>query len=290
MGNSNTLSQPYEGFVTNGNVKTHFLALGQGPLIVLVHGFPDNAATWKQQMEEFSKSYTVVCPTLRGYPPSDVPENLDAYPLPVVAADFIAILDHFKVEKAVIGGHDFGGGAIQLVALMHPNRVAGLIIINAPIVPRFDGLVNFDEEQQKLSEYTIKYIQYQPGDNKNEKFVTRLIRDDAHRESVQEYLASSPMYGMFNYYKMNYPAPPYGQESKLPPMKYQIPTLILWGLEEEYFSMKMLDGLTDHFTASTRVVLVPGAGHWSFRDKPETINREIWSWLGDLSPDEPSLV
>lgn len=125
--------------------------------------------------------------------------------------------------------------------------------------------------------YTIKYIQYQPGDHKNEKFVTRFIRDDEHRESVQEYLASSPMHGMFNYYKMNYPAPPYGQESILPPMKYQIPTLILWGLEEEYFSMKMLDGLTDHFTASTRVVLVPGAGHWSFRGKPETINREIWS-------------
>ncbi|KAH6999301.1 Alpha/Beta hydrolase protein [Ilyonectria destructans] len=283
MASAQALFQPYEGFVKNGDVKIHFRAAGQGPLMILLHGFPDNGNSFKLQMEEFSREYTVVCPTLRGYPPSDVPKEPESYIIPtVVVGDFLAILDHFNAEKAIVGGHDFGGAAIQSFALRYPERVEGLIIINSPILPRFSDLVNFDKEQQEMSAYTIPFIQYQPGDDKNEEDIVRLIRDATRRQSIKEYLTSSPMHGMFNYYKMNYPAPPYGQEVDTSKYLFRMPTLILWGLEEEYFSLKMLDGLPKHFAQSTRIVFVPGAGHWSFRDQPKRVNQEIQSWLDGL--------
>lgn len=276
--------QPYEGFVENNGVRIHFCAAGQGPLMLL-HGFPDNSETFNAQVMEFSKKYTVVCPTLRGFPPSDAPDDVEAYVLSNVVGDMITILSHFESEKAIVGGHDFGGAAIQMLALMGPERIAGLILINTPLLPRLYDLVNFDEGQQRMSEYTIKFMRYQPGDEKNEADVVKFHRDPARREAVLEYMRSAQMHGMFAYYKMNYPGPPYGQKVDIPYMKFQVPTLIIWGLEDEYFSPKFLDQLPQHFVAPTRLVTFPATGHWPFQEKPAKVNREIWSWLKELKYD-----
>ncbi|KAF9770010.1 hypothetical protein IL306_012488 [Fusarium sp. DS 682] len=175
--------------------------------------------------------------------------------------DKIAILDHFKAQKAIIGGHDFSGAAVQLLALLHPERVESLIIINSPIVPRMYDLVNHDKDQQAMSAYTIQYIQHQPGDDdKNVDFVVRNIRDEAYREEIWQYLNDSPVEGMFAYYKFNYPGPPYGQVVDTSVMLYQVPTLIIWGLDDEYFSLKMLDHIPNHFKETVRLVTLPGAG------------------------------
>lgn len=282
MASSGTGPQPYEGFVDNNGVQIHYRTAGQGPLLLLLHGFPDNEKTFKAQMAEFSKKYTVVCPTLRGFPPSDVPDDVDAYDLSHVVGDMVTIIGHFKAEKAIIGGHDFGGAAIQMLAMMAPDRIAGLILINTPIMPRLYDLVNFDEGQQKMSEYTLKFMRYQPGDEKNEAEVVKFIRDPARRQEVQEYMRTSPMHGMFAYYKKNYPGPPYSQKVDTSHMRFQVPTLIIWGVEDEYFSPKFLDQVPQIFLAPTRLVTLPGVGHWPFQEQTEKVNQEIWSWLDGL--------
>ncbi|KAF9873171.1 hypothetical protein CkaCkLH20_09334 [Colletotrichum karsti] len=281
--------QPSEGFVHNGHVKIHYRAGGHGPLLLLLHGFPDNSNTWNKQMEHFAKRHTVVCPTLRGYPPSDIPEVEEpSYNLVKILGDVIAILDYFNAEKAVIGGHDFGGALIQLVALFHPERVEGLIIINSPILPRFYDLVNHDKDQQAQSAYTIPFIQHQPGNDKNTDFLVQTIRDPAYRDEVRQYVNESPIEGMFAYYKYNYPSPPYDQAVNTSTMLYQVPTLIIWGLDDGAFSLKMLDGIPNHFKESVRLVTLPGVGHWAFREQPDRVNEEISSWLISLSSIETS--
>lgn len=273
--------EPHSGYVQNGDVRTHFYVSGKGPLMVLLHGFPDNGKTFSRQAAEFSKTHTVVCPTMRGYPPSDVPPVSDVYALTAVVEDILAIFDHFNATKAVVGGHDFGGAAIQLLALLHPERVEGLIIINSPIVPRFHELIQLDKEQQALSAYTIPYFNYKPGDDVDFDYIIRNIRDEKYRQEIRDYLTEGPVDGMFAIYKYNYAGPPYGQVIDTTGMLYQIPTLIIWGLEEEYFSIKMLNKIPENFKNSTRLVTLPGAGHWSFRDQPERVNNEIRSWLHD---------
>lgn len=89
------------------------------------------------------------------------------------------------------------------------------------------------------------------------------------------------MDGMFAYYKYNYPAPPYdsGAAVDTSDMLYQVPTLILWGLEDKYFSLKMLDSISTYFKEAVRLVTLPSAGHWSFRDQSARVSAEISSLL-----------
>ncbi|KAF5862031.1 hypothetical protein ETB97_012177 [Aspergillus alliaceus] len=234
-----TGSQPYAGFVENSGIRIHYRAAGQGPLLLLLHGFADNEETFKAQMVDFSKKYTVSCPTLRGLPPSDVLDDVDAYDLSHVVGDMVTIIGHFKAEKAIIGGYDFGGAAIQMLAMMAPDRIAGLILINTPTVPMFYDLVNFDEGQQKMSEYTIKFMEYQPGDEKNEADVVKFIRDPSRRQAVQEYMRTYPMHGTFAYYKKNYPAPPLWEETNWLEI-----VLILSYMQPHFLSLKYR-GVTD---------------------------------------------
>jgi pimeloyl-ACP methyl ester carboxylesterase len=180
-----------------------------------------------------------------------------------------------------VAGHDWGGVVLQAFALTRPERVDGLIILNSPILAPFVHLVNHDPAQQRLSEYTVAYHEYREGDEVDLAYVTRNIRDPQWREEVSEYLAASPLHGMLSYYKTGYPARPYGapDPEDVSGFVYHVPTLIIWGLDEEYFSLKVLNDLWDWFTESYRLVTIPGAGHWVFRDAPDQVNAEIRSWL-----------
>lgn len=276
-------NQSWEGFVENGGVRTHYRASGSGPLLLLAHGFPDNSDTFYNQVPILAKHYTVVTPTLRGFPPSDVPDDDEAYVIQNIVGDFVALIKHFGARKAIIGGHDIGSAAIQLLAVTQPDLVAGMILMNAAILPRLAELVNFDPEQQKASEYTIHFMQYQIGDDKEVENKTTFIRDPSRRKEIQDYLTASPMNGMMAYYKKNYPAPPYGQTSPLQNITLPVPTLILWGVEDEYFIPKFLDGIPKIFPNTTRLVTFPHAGHWVFQDEPKKVNREMFSWLEELN-------
>ncbi|PIA89559.1 Epoxide hydrolase 3 [Cercospora beticola] len=278
--------QPWEGFVENNGVRTHYRAAGSGPLLLLVHGFPDNSDTFYHQVPELSKHYTVVTPRLRGFPPSDVPDDEDAYALPNVVGDLVTLIMHFNARQVILGGHDFGAAAIQVLALSKPELVSGLLLMNPPILPRFQELINFDPEQQKASEYTIHFQKYQIGDDKEVVDKAKFIRDPARRKEIEEYLTASPINGMMAYYKKNYPAPPYGQTSPLQNASYSVPSLILWGVEDEYFIPKMVDGIPKVFPGGARLVTFPKAGHWVFQDEPRKVNREIASWLDELKLQE----
>lgn len=186
-GHTQAVPHYQEGFVRNGDVQVHYRAYGAGPLLIFQHGFPDNAGTFAAQVAEFAKDHLVVTSTLRGYPPSSIPAGPNAYVLSVVAADTLAILNHFKTETAIFIGHDFGDAVIQAFALLHPDRVTGLVLMNSPVLGPFINLVNLDATQQKPSEYTIPYISYQEGDEKNIDFVARNIRDPEWKNAIARY-------------------------------------------------------------------------------------------------------
>jgi pimeloyl-ACP methyl ester carboxylesterase len=276
---SNNVIPEETGFLTNGDIKIHYRKTGTGPLMIFQHGFPDNEKTYAKQVTEFRRDHTVITPTLRGYPPSTIPDDLEDYDMRHAATDLLAIVDFFGADKAVMVGHDFGGGVVQVFTLLFPHRVSGLIMINSPILGPFYELLYSNSEQQEMARYTIAYHNYREGDRKDIKYVVRYIRDPQHRASVAAYLEENDIRGMMNHYKKTYPAPPYDQEVDVSGFVFSVPTLILWGLEEEYFHIKFLDGLHRWFTKSVRLVTIPGAGHWAFRDKPELVNREIRSWL-----------
>ena len=113
-------------------MKIHYASLGKGPLIVMIHGFPDYWYTWRNQMEELSKSYQSVAVDLRGCNLSDKPKCVDNYDMKLLVGDIAALVKHLKREKAIIVWHDWGGAIAWSVAMALPGMTEKLIVCNLP--------------------------------------------------------------------------------------------------------------------------------------------------------------
>ena len=230
------------------------------------------------------RNYTVITPTLRGFPPSGVPQLKSDYDVAHFTSDMLAIFQDAKVQKpAYLVGHDIGGGVAQQFAYAHNDLISALIMVNTPVLPTFLPLIEFDAEQQSLSSYTLEYYAYEPGQPKNATFIAEGIRNATYRNSIVEYLNASPIRGMLNFYTEQFPGPPYFELStfnySLAQYSYKLPCQIIYGIQDPYFSIKILDGLSKWFSYGVRLVTIPGAGHWLFQNAPEKFNRELESFL-----------
>jgi pimeloyl-ACP methyl ester carboxylesterase len=108
-----------------------------GVPVILCHGFPELAFSWRHQIRALGEAgRRVIAPDQRGYGLSSRPEAVTDYDIDHLTGDLVGLLDHLGVEKAVFCGHDWGGLVVWQAALMHPTRVAGVIGLNTPFMPR----------------------------------------------------------------------------------------------------------------------------------------------------------
>ena len=267
------------GFVDSSRVKLHYVTAGEGPLLVLLHGFPDFHYTWRDQIPALSKHFQVVALDLRGYNESDKPEGVDNYKMEKLVADVVAVLDHFKREKMVLVGHDWGGAIAWNVAMTHPDKVDRLIILN---LPHPNGLMRElanNPEQAKNSEYARKFQEPEAARFVKPEMLASWVKEP---EARQEYLAAlgrSSMEGMLNYYKANYPRAPYKADAnpKLPPV--ECPVLMIHGLDDKALLPGALNDTWKWVRKDLTLITVPGAGHFVHRDRPEFVTRKMVGWL-----------
>ncbi len=118
--------------VVNG-VRLHYVEAGRGPLVVLLHGFPEFWYSWRRQIPALTEAgFRVVAPDLRGYNQSEKPRGVPAYRAGVVAGDVAALIQHAGESSAAVVGHDWGGSVAWQVAIRHPDRVERLAVLAAP--------------------------------------------------------------------------------------------------------------------------------------------------------------
>ncbi len=111
---------------------------GSGPAVVLLHGFPGLAFTWRHQIPALAGAgYRVIVPDLRGYGLSDAPGAVEDYDIAHLTGDLVGLLDALGVSQAVFMGHDWGGLLAWQMPLLHPARVAGVIGVNTPFIPHW---------------------------------------------------------------------------------------------------------------------------------------------------------
>jgi pimeloyl-ACP methyl ester carboxylesterase len=121
---------------TNG-IRLHIAEQGEGPLVVLCHGFPESWYSWRHQLAALSAAgFRVVAPDMRGYGQSDRPEAIDQYTLLHLVGDMVGLLDALGVEQAVIAGHDWGAPVAWHAALLRPDRFRGVVGLSVPFWPR----------------------------------------------------------------------------------------------------------------------------------------------------------
>ena len=121
-----------EGYADSNGVKIHYASLGSGPLIVMIHGFPDYWYTWRNQMEALSGEYQCVAIDQRGYNLSDKPKGVENYQMKYLVGDVAAVIKSLGQQKAIIVGHDWGGAVAWQFALNLPQMTDRLIILNLP--------------------------------------------------------------------------------------------------------------------------------------------------------------
>ena len=127
---------------TNRVVSTNGISLavrdeGSGPAVVLCHGFPELAYSWRHQIPALvAAGFRALAPDQRGYGDSDRPEDVAAYDIHHLTGDLVGLLDALDIERAVFVGHDWGGLIVWMMPLLHPTRTAGVIGVNTPYLPR----------------------------------------------------------------------------------------------------------------------------------------------------------
>ncbi len=135
-----TTEMPPVGYVQTNGIRMAVYEAGpatQKPPVVLCHGFPELAFSWRHQLRDLPKrGLRVIAPDQRGYGLTDRPDPVDAYDIEHLCADLVGLLDARGIDKAVFCGHDWGGIVVWQLALRHPTRVAGVIGVNTPFMPR----------------------------------------------------------------------------------------------------------------------------------------------------------
>lgn len=267
-----------EGYVNSDGVKIHYVTQGKGPLVVLLHGFPDFWYSWRDQMPALAKHFQVVAIDLRGYNKSDKPKGIDNYKIEKLIGDVKAVVEHFKQKKAVIVGHDWGGMIAWSFAMAHPEMTDRLIILNLPHPRGLMRELKNNPEQQKNSQYARNFQKPEAAKQIRPEFLIFWVKEKAAQKKYLEAMKRSSMDAMLNYYKANYPKPPYkDSKTTFPPVKCSV--LMFHGLKDQYLLPGALNDTWKWVERDLTIITLPKAGHFVHRDESATVTKKMVQWL-----------
>ncbi len=267
------------GYADSGDVRIHYAAVGEGPLVVMIHGFPDYWYTWRNQMEALAKCYRVVAIDQRGYNLSDKPDGVDNYDMKLLVQDVVAVIRRQGQQKAVVVGHDWGGMVAWSVAMFQPDVVDKLVILNLPHPIGLARELANNPDQRENSAYARRFQQPDAHKQLSAERLARWVEDDEARPHYIEAFERSSFEGMLNYYKKNYPREPYDHPAPEFP-KVQCEVLMFHGLDDKALLHPALNGTWEWLEKDLTLVTVPGAGHFVQHDAADLVSRSMLAWLG----------
>jgi pimeloyl-ACP methyl ester carboxylesterase len=270
--------------------KLHGIEAGSvdGPLVILLHGFPDFSWGWRKQVPALvARGFHVIVPDQRGYAHSDKPLDIRDYRLNELAADVLAIADACGRDRFRLVGHDWGGIVAWWTAARHPHRVEQLVVINAPHPDAWTKMKRNRQQQARKSWY-IAFFQLP----RLPEFVLRLrnywfMRTTLKRSAregtfttgtLEHYVGiwSQPgaLTAMLNYYRALLRRP----RGKLP--RVTRPTLLLLGEQDDFLERAVAEASLE-FCEKARAVYFPDATHWVHLEETEAINEAITGFFAE---------
>ena len=271
-------SRVKDGYADSNGVKIHYVTIGAGPLIVMIHGFPDYWYTWRKQMEGLSDKYQCVAIDQRGYNLSDKPQGIENYDMALLVGDVIAVIKHLGKDKAIVVGHDWGGAVAWQLALNAPQFVDRLIILNLPFPRGIMRELAHNPKQQAASEYARNFQKDGAEATIKPEQLAFWVTDAGAKAKYLEAFKRSDVKAMLSYYKRNYPRQPY-QEDPSPVVKVQIPVLMFHGLKDTALLSDALNNTWDWMGKDFTLVTIPDSGHFVQQDAAELVTRTMRAWL-----------
>ncbi len=270
-------------YATNGDVRLHYVAIGEGPLVLFLHGFPEYWYTWRHQMEALKGDFKVVAMDLRGYNLSDAPAAVSAYKMPVLLDDVETVIKHCGSEKAVIIGHDWGGAIAWQLAIQRPYLVHKLIVCNATH-PSPSAAHAYQELKKNGNQSYMDDFRKKTSDDMPVSWLTGWVQDEEARPFFEDAMRRSSVDGMLNYYRANISTKeeraiwlekPFEQSTD----HVSVPTLLIFGTEDRYTSKKGLNNTWDFIDNRFTLVTLPGVGHFVQEEAFNEVNQAILNYL-----------
>ncbi|WP_310620565.1 alpha/beta fold hydrolase [Flexibacterium corallicola] len=265
-------------FAKGDGTSIHYASLGDGPLIVFLHGFPDHWLTWWKQMDALSQNYQTAALDMRGYNLSAQPDALESYAAGHLVQDVLSVIEHCGHKQAIVVGHDWGGHVAWQLAMTRPEYLSKLAIVNMPHPWAIYRELANNPDQQQASAYVRLFQQEQAHLGLDFSQLSTWIKDPEFKERHLLAMSRSNPNAMLNYYRKCFPAPPYEEKTE-PPQSVLSPTLVIHGLEDPYALPSGLNGLWQWVNAPLTLKTLPNVGHFVQQDAPDELTKILSVWL-----------
>ena len=259
-----------------------------GPLVLLLHGFPDFWYGWRHQIEFLALAgYRVWAPDQRGYNRSDKPRDVAAYSVDTLAADVAGLIDAAGRDKAVVVGHDWGGGGAWWTAIRYPERVEKLVILNAPHSTVLINQFLRNPRQLRKSWYMFafqlprlpEWLALRNGAESSKNALRQSSRPGTFSQAdlaryTDAWQQPGAMTGMINWYRAAFrhrPAAPADD-------RVHVPTRIIWGAHDAFLNRELAT-LSAEYCDDADVTFIEEATHWVQHEEPERVNALLLAFL-----------
>ena len=257
-----------------------------GPLVILLHGFPEFWFGWRHQIGALANAgYRVVAPDQRGYNLSDKPTGIENYDIDRLADDVVALAAHYTNEPFLLVGHDWGAVAAWWTTTRFPDKVRRLAVLNCPHPAVWRDAMDNDPVQRRASWYVRAFqIPWLPealmraGNYRALVQALREARAPVPDAEIERYRAAWSQPGaltaMINWYR----AIRRRTLSAIPAASIAVPVQIMWGVKDPY-ALPALAEASKRLCADVRLTYLPDATHWVAHDEPERVTAILLEFL-----------
>jgi epoxide hydrolase 4 len=277
-------------FVPAAGVNLHITEAGDGPPLLLLHGFPDDSRVWAPILPALARTQHAIAPDLRGVHRSDKPRGVAAYRIERLVDDVCRLIDTLGGGRCAVAGHDWGGLLAWVLAAQHPERVSKLAILNAPHPCLFARALRDDPAQRAASAYVQRLCAAGAAQRLAEndcQILWNVVREAASDRAgaVEAWTQPGALEAMLNWYRaldIELALAP-GGVAALPDLgpasgHIEAPTLVLWGDRDGSFQPSCLQGL-EAWVPNLQLVHVPEGGHWLQLEQPVAVAMHLRHFL-----------
>lgn len=281
-------------FVKVNGIRMHYVTMGDGHLIVLLHGFPEFWYSWRHQIPTLSRQFKVVAPDLRGYGETEKPVKIDAYKIEKIVKDIVELVHGLGYEKATIAGHDWGGIISWSIAMMAPDVVEKLIVMNAPHPGVYSKHMTKNIKQMLRSWYVFFFLikglpELILGSNNYKALKSSLLMSSVRKEvftdkDIETYVSSwksGGVSGGINYYRANLGLRYWSNSKVVSFPKIRAPVRQIWAEDDVFLGKELTKNTKEFIDAPYRLHLIPNCGHWLQQEASDEVNAVMIKFLGD---------
>jgi pimeloyl-ACP methyl ester carboxylesterase len=285
------------GTVQANGIRFSFLEMGEGPLVLCLHGFPDHARSFRHQLPALAAAgYRAVAPYLRGYAPTEVLPN-GPYQAAALVRDTVALIDALGPGPAIVFGHDWGAVAAHGAAMIAAEKVKKLVTAAVPHGPAIFNAFVTSPEQQRRSWYMFFFQMPFAEDAvayNNFAFLERTWQDwspgwsypQEEMDSLKETFGKpGVLQAALGYYRhtlnpAHHVSALESIQNRLFADPIQVPTLYFHGEKDGCIGVELSEGMEGLFPQGLQKAVIPGAGHFVHQEKPDQVNRILLEFLG----------